>query len=249
MKSGFFMMLFIIFLCTGVIFAQNNKELFLVKSGQRMSGPDVERLQKYLAYNGIDIGPDGVDGWFGKDTDKALREFQKKQKLKVTGRIDVKDIPQELDLKTALKEWDADKPPQKRDFSKRLVKEGVIKTWFGKITVKADPQYEEELFELALSPSERFVTYLAFSPMIDMQLGQPLVVTDILTGKNYAVNALQIFTDLNDEYEFGKLFTETDSSQILTYYWISDNELYMAVEVNPYEGKSLRASGVLVIKR
>jgi hypothetical protein len=235
-------------LCTGVLFGQN-KELYLVESGQRMNGPDVERLQKYLIFNGFDIGPDGVDGWFGADTDKALRQFQKSKKLPVTGRIVITDIPRELKFQTELKEWPADKvPPKKTAFSKRPVVQGVVKTRFGKITVKADPQYEEEIMHLALSHNERFLTYTAFSPMVDMQISEPLVVTDILTGDSIVVNGLHIL-ELREGNKFEKIFLETDYSRILDYYWISEKALYITAEVTPYKGEVILAAGVLTVKQ
>jgi peptidoglycan hydrolase-like protein with peptidoglycan-binding domain len=248
MKSFYVAFTILLYLTSGVLFG-DNKELYLVESGQRMNGPDVERLQKYLLYNGVDIGPDGVDGWFGTDTDKALRQFQKSKKLPVTGRIVITDIPRELKFQTELKEWPADKaPPRKTAFSKRSVAEGVVKTRFGKITVKAESQYEEELMHLALSPDERFLTYTSFSPMIDMQVSEPLIVTDTLTGGYVTVNGLQIL-ELREGNKFEKIFLETDYSRILDYYWISEKALYITAEVTPYKGKVILATGVLTVKQ
>lgn len=50
----------------------------------------VQTLLKYL-YN-INIGKSGVDGIFGKDTEKAVKEFQKQKGLKVDGIIGEKTM-------------------------------------------------------------------------------------------------------------------------------------------------------------
>ena len=56
----------------------------VLKIGSR--GEFVEELQKNLKTLGYDIGPDGADGYFGKDTENAVRAFQEKERLdKVDG--------------------------------------------------------------------------------------------------------------------------------------------------------------------
>lgn len=53
-------------------------------------GADVTAMQKALAALGYDLGPYGIDGDFGKDTEAALHEFQKKAGLEQTGIYDAK---------------------------------------------------------------------------------------------------------------------------------------------------------------
>ena len=53
-------------------------------------GADVTAMQKALATLGYDLGPYGIDGDFGEDTDAALREFQEKAGLDQTGIYDEK---------------------------------------------------------------------------------------------------------------------------------------------------------------
>ena len=53
-------------------------------------GADVTAMQKALAALGYDLGPYGIDGDFGEDTEGALREFQKKAGLDQTGIYDEK---------------------------------------------------------------------------------------------------------------------------------------------------------------
>ena len=48
-------------------------------------GIDVTDLQTYLYKLGYDIGPDGIDGDFGRNTEKAVREFQRDHLLTVDG--------------------------------------------------------------------------------------------------------------------------------------------------------------------
>ena len=49
-------------------------------------GPWVEKLQTLLQKHGVDIGSAGIDGEFGDDTEKALRKFQKEERLEVNGQ-------------------------------------------------------------------------------------------------------------------------------------------------------------------
>jgi cell wall-associated NlpC family hydrolase len=55
--------------------------------GRGANGAWVERLQRKLEKRGFDLGPDGVDGEFGRDTEKAVKAFQKEAGLKVTGKV------------------------------------------------------------------------------------------------------------------------------------------------------------------
>lgn len=51
-----------------------------------MSGGDVRELQEALIQLGYSCGPDGADGDFGGNTEKALRQFQKAHNLSVDGQ-------------------------------------------------------------------------------------------------------------------------------------------------------------------
>jgi len=53
----------------------------------------VKELQEFLVAHGFDLGNtgannDGIDGWFGKSTEDAIKEFQKTFGLPETGEID-----------------------------------------------------------------------------------------------------------------------------------------------------------------
>lgn len=65
----------------------------LLKKG--LKGNDVKELQKKLSGIGYSIGRYGVDGSFGNDTLKAVKLFQKNNKLKVDGIVG-KDTAHEL---------------------------------------------------------------------------------------------------------------------------------------------------------
>lgn len=57
----------------------------LLKKGHK--GDDVKELQKELKKRGYDIGKNGVDSIFGKDTEKAVKKFQTNNKLKDDGIV------------------------------------------------------------------------------------------------------------------------------------------------------------------
>lgn len=55
-----------------------------------MAGSDVKELQKILSDDGYSLAPYGADGDFGSVTEKAVKEFQKDNKLEQTGIYDGK---------------------------------------------------------------------------------------------------------------------------------------------------------------
>lgn len=65
-----------------VVSASSEEERVLFLTKPVMRGEDVKRLQKALGFPEAD-----VDGIFGKDTDREVREFQEKRGLKVDGRV------------------------------------------------------------------------------------------------------------------------------------------------------------------
>ena len=60
----------------------------ILKKGSEGAG--VTAMQKVLAALGYDLGPYGIDGDFGDDTEAALRKFQKKAGLDQSGIYDAK---------------------------------------------------------------------------------------------------------------------------------------------------------------
>ena len=64
------------------------RTIYLRPGGDRFYGEDVKFIQRRLLAEGIDIGPDGVDGYYGPDTRNGIIEFQKRKELLVTGVVD-----------------------------------------------------------------------------------------------------------------------------------------------------------------
>ena len=63
---------------------ENDMVLPLLSKGAE--GPTVKAMQALLIANGCDCGPSGIDGHFGDDTDKALRQYQKQVYLGQDGK-------------------------------------------------------------------------------------------------------------------------------------------------------------------
>lgn len=78
----------------GTVYAENNKkQTQKVKIGVLQRGANnqyVKKVQQLLAVKGYYF--DTVDGIFGKNTEEAVREFQRDHKLKVTGIVDSKTL-------------------------------------------------------------------------------------------------------------------------------------------------------------
>ena len=64
------------------------RTIYLRPGRDRFYGEDVKFIQRRLLAEGINIGPDGVDGYYGPDTRKGIIEFQKRKELLVTGVVD-----------------------------------------------------------------------------------------------------------------------------------------------------------------
>jgi chitosanase len=65
-----------------LVSAPDNRLPVLQRTRPLTRGAAVKRLQRALGFTGAD-----VDGAFGKDTEKAVRTFQKKNGLKVDGKV------------------------------------------------------------------------------------------------------------------------------------------------------------------
>ena len=66
----------------------DHRVLGLNVCSERMNGPDVTSLQMALLRRGFQVGPRGVDGWYGPDTRAAVVRFQRASGLPVTGVVD-----------------------------------------------------------------------------------------------------------------------------------------------------------------
>jgi len=52
-----------------------------------MNGPKVKFLQTRLLELGYELPTAGADGWFGPETEAAVREFQRRNGLEVDGIV------------------------------------------------------------------------------------------------------------------------------------------------------------------
>ena len=66
----------------------SKKLIELDPHGKRMHGEDIITLQTELQRKGYDIGPDGIDGWYGHDTYNAVIHYQKDNNIIPTGVVD-----------------------------------------------------------------------------------------------------------------------------------------------------------------
>ena len=60
---------------------------YIMLTSPLQKGPDIQEWQEQMIENGYDLGPDGADGVFGKNSHEALLKFQKDRKLDVDGII------------------------------------------------------------------------------------------------------------------------------------------------------------------
>jgi peptidoglycan hydrolase-like protein with peptidoglycan-binding domain len=58
----------------------------------RIHNSAVVDLQRFLAWSGYSLGTDGIDGWFGNDTESAVRRYQRDAGMEATGRIRLSEI-------------------------------------------------------------------------------------------------------------------------------------------------------------
>lgn len=73
------------FIYSPILFDEKYNLLRKLKKGCK--GDDVKHLQKELKNKRYDIGNSGIDGIFGKDTEKAVKLYQKDNNLKIDGVV------------------------------------------------------------------------------------------------------------------------------------------------------------------
>lgn len=67
--------------------AQVSDDAVLKLSTPRVNGSHVAELQQFLIDQGYDVGEDGADGWFGPNTETALKQYQTAMGMAATGRV------------------------------------------------------------------------------------------------------------------------------------------------------------------
>ncbi|GAA0178445.1 hypothetical protein SH2C18_15020 [Clostridium sediminicola] len=60
---------------------------YLIKKNSSKYDRVVVKIQQMLTKLGYDVGECGVDGYFGEDTEKAIREFQREGGIMVDGLV------------------------------------------------------------------------------------------------------------------------------------------------------------------
>lgn len=92
----------------------------LKNTSPRMKGEDVSELQKLLVKKGYSCGSCGIDGSFGDDSEKAVREFQKCSGLTVDGKAGENTITKLGGI------WKENKEPQKIFAFTRILKKKAL---------------------------------------------------------------------------------------------------------------------------
>ncbi|MBN1799778.1 MAG: peptidoglycan-binding protein [Spirochaetales bacterium] len=214
------------------LYAQTAAEpeaLCLRESGKRMHGRQVELLQKMLIYLGYEVGKAGADGWFGPDTEKALKQYQRDRQLAITGCIRAGDIITELAWQPQLHVWQNSQPPVK------ALKQTVVniehgqsrnlRTYYGEHTIQTVNESDEWYMDYTLSPSGRFLLCLFYSPWAEGgTYSIALICFDILTEKHYLMYAhwaLELIESENQIDPAGVSFGD--------FYWTVNEEIFFNV--------------------
>ncbi|HEQ72212.1 MAG TPA: peptidoglycan-binding protein [Spirochaetia bacterium] len=225
------MLLFVFCVGLSSFLTADPPEVLFLKEPDRLHGPEVERLQRMLLYYGYDIGPDGVDGWFGTDTKKALIAYQKHMGLKQSGAIAVQDIETDLPWVPGFRLSELARPPQKAAKQRSVeIENGVsaqIRTYFGSFTLFST-EFDEQRDEYLLSPSGRFLVCRSYNPWAEGgTYSLFLHVWDFLTGKEFLVYGHQILQTVNSVSA-----SDRETAVVEDFYWTAKEELYFTVSVN-----------------
>lgn len=141
-------------------------ELYLADPNPRFHGEQVKKLQSYLLFYGIDIGTDGLDGWFGKDTHDALLNYQLSKGLEESGRIKIKDFSTPLTWSPHIETflfsgWPEGPFPGNNYDGEILIPEGdtnfVYSSYFGSLTISASDIERNGYNSFIHSPAKRFL--------------------------------------------------------------------------------------------
>ncbi|MBU0935115.1 MAG: peptidoglycan-binding protein [Spirochaetes bacterium] len=190
------LLLLVFILSAANALAQNlspDDELYLADPKPRFNGEQVKTLQRFLLFQGIDIGADGMDGWFGRDTRNALLEYQSTNELEPTGRIRIRDFSAPLVWAPHAESflfsgWPEGPFPGDGYYGEVLKaqpgRDFVYSSYFGTITISAAEISANGYSTLIHSPEKRFLA--AFNDD-----KSSVSVWDILSGTklNYPIEA------------------------------------------------------------
>ncbi|MDC7232913.1 MAG: peptidoglycan-binding domain-containing protein [Spirochaetales bacterium] len=206
MKKRIIVPLLLLLLSLSALTAQNlspEEELYLADPDPRYNGEQVKDLQRFLLFKGMDIGSDGIDGWFGKDTHNALLNYQFNNGQEETGRIKIKDIPKPLSwspfVQTFLFSGWPEGPMPGNEHDGETVKAEAGKdltysSYFGSITIPADEIQSEGYKSFILSPAKRFLA--AFNGD-----RSSVILWDILSGTKLEYPIEETAKDSSYQYE------------------------------------------------
>jgi len=183
-----------------------DKGQILELTNPKMNGNAVEQLQKDLLYMGYWLGNDGIDGWFGQDTEKAVIQYETDQNMEIDGKIGSENELVKKELLITMQSIDEEPDiievnslsKSKIGYFFNIFDSLEFRTYFGKfyITPIADNIYSSSRFdfnnvldhndqvyltsELYLSPTGRFVSSLE----LDNYAGEgiySIMIIDILS--------------------------------------------------------------------
>jgi len=213
------------------ISAQNlepDEELYLRDPDPRFNGPQVKELQRFLLFCGEDIGSDGMDGWFGKDTQAALISYQASRGLEQTGRITPSDFSIPLIwtpylLSTFNRGLEEGPFPGHADeaIDYRPTPEGNLRIngYYGSIEIPSSEIRRQGYQDFSLSPEGRFLAVMGKDPAdSDQWIGNHIKVWDILSGGEIQIYAYEIALDPNTE----GLLEGYSSPNIKEFFWNKD---------------------------
>lgn len=221
-------------------------ELYLCDPEPRLHGDQVRELQRSLAFFGMDIGSDGIDSWFGADTDRALREYQNERNLNRTGRISIQDIPPipmwwpaSESTRDTVNEKDI---PESAYSGTSINSSGLdsltVTSRFGSIDIPVlKGGYTRDGF--LLSPDSRFIVSHSVHPA-DSQ--DAVSLWDIVSGQSFTFFAEEALLD--EGYQgLRQGFT---SPRIHDFYWISDDRL--CIVVTAVEDSDGPVKGLIIVR-
>lgn len=199
--------IFLVFLIIP-LYSQNlgpDEELYLADPDPRFNGDQVRDLQRFLLFHHEDIGVDGVDGWFGRDTHNALLSYQKNHGLETSGRIKTRDIPMDLHWAPLMVTYlfsgwmEGPFPSSQNDLDIEVIKpdsSGDISygNRLGHVTVEKDFLTQNGIESILLSPDKRFLAAHSSD-------GSTIYLWDIVSGRRLSYPLEETAKDSTYQYQ------------------------------------------------
>lgn len=180
-------------------------ELYLTDPSPRLNGEHVKMLQRYLLFFGVSIGEDGIDGWFGRDTDRALRSWQKTFEMPETGRITLAKPAEPLLLSPAFFFTESNGLSAVADLETIELESGddlVYSSYYGSIRISAEELAVRGFSSFIVSENKRYIA---------SEKSGTVKVWDVLSGYGLEVS----LTDDGIKARFGREFSNIGVKEIL----------------------------------